>query len=72
MTDTTKNGFQEIETLIEQEKNKPPTVFPYTTRELAKMYGMSNSTIYIFLKSKGLYAKGKRWLFRHNEGRKDE
>jgi hypothetical protein len=69
MTDTTKNGFQEIENLIKKEKEQAPRTFPYTTRELAEMYGMSNSTVWAFLISQGLYTKGKRWFYRHNEPR---
>jgi len=67
MTETTRNGFEEISTLIEYEKKQPPRVFPYTTRELAEMYGMSNSTVSLFLHKQGLISKGKRWFYRHNE-----
>jgi len=66
--ENTQKAFNEIDSLIEQAKAEPPKMFPYTTRELAEKTGISNSLVYAFLLDKGLYAKGKRWFYRHNGG----
>ena len=72
MTDKTRNGFTEIDNLIEQEKTQAPKTFPYTTRELAERYGMSNSTVSLFLRKRGLFSKGRRWFYRNIQEREHE
>jgi len=72
MTEITRSGFTEIDNLIEQEKKQAPKTFPYTTRELAERYGMSNSTVSLFLRKRGLFSKGRRWFYRHNQGKDHE
>ena len=72
MTANTKNGFSEIDNLIENEKRGAPKTFPYTTRELAAKFGMSNSTVSLYLRERGLVSKGRRWFYRSIEEREHE
>jgi hypothetical protein len=67
--ENTQKAFEEIDSLIEQAQTDPPKMFPYTTRELANKTGIGNSNVYAYLVSKGLYAKGRRWFYHHNEAR---
>lgn len=67
----TQNGFKLITDLIEEEK-KQTRVFPYTTRELATMTGMSNGTVSLFLHKCGLTTKGHLWVYRNIQEREHE
>jgi len=68
MTET-QNYQTAIDNLIKEVETSAPKSFPYTTRELAEMFGVGNSTVSIYLHSKGLFTKGRRWFFRHNPER---
>jgi DNA-binding GntR family transcriptional regulator len=69
MLDDTQNYQQAIDDLIEEVENSAPKSFPYTTRELAARFGVGNSTVSLYLHSKGLITKGRRWFFQHNPER---
>jgi DNA-binding MurR/RpiR family transcriptional regulator len=73
MTDTTRNGFTEIDKLIEgyATVKSVPKIFPYTARELAERYGLSNSTVTILLHKK-LDRRGKFWVYRNIQEREHE
>lgn len=67
----TRNGYTEIKRLIQgYATNKAAEkIFPYTTRELADRYGLSHVTVNKFLKRNGLFARGRRWVYRNIQER---
>lgn len=70
----TRNGHTEIEKLIQgYATNKAAEkIFPYTTRELAERFALSHVTVNKFLKSHGLFTRGRRWIYRSIQDREHE
>lgn len=71
--DKTRNGYEKIDRLIEEEMRGRPLVFSHRVRELAKMYGLSVGSVHSHLSQHPLLKiDGHRWVYRSINEREHE